>query len=273
MANTIGYGQGAVNNTNGFGKAPTNNTIDFGEVCADSWSPETNLVGGSSFSNTQSIELDGIDAHVTMGNVLNFDITDAFTFSCWIKFDTLGTDEVFISKWSSASSFKGYALYKNSSDKLVVFLRESSSRFNLFVSTATVSNNVWYNIVVTYDGSRLNSGINLYLNSAVQAGTRSGLFSSGSMTTTLPFNVGARNNGELPVNGFMDEVAVWDSELSSTDVNTIYGTGTPSDLTDLSPLSWWRFEETSGTTATDSGSGGNTGTLDNTVVRSTDVPT
>jgi hypothetical protein len=47
MANTIGYGQAAVNNTNGFGKAPTNNTIDFGEVCADSWSPETNLVGAS----------------------------------------------------------------------------------------------------------------------------------------------------------------------------------------------------------------------------------
>jgi len=45
MANTIGYGQAAVNNTNGFGKAPTNNTIDFGEVCADSWSPETNLTG------------------------------------------------------------------------------------------------------------------------------------------------------------------------------------------------------------------------------------
>ena len=47
MANTINWGQGAVNNTNGFGKAPTNNTIDFGEVCADSWSPETNLTGAS----------------------------------------------------------------------------------------------------------------------------------------------------------------------------------------------------------------------------------
>ena len=227
---------------------------------------------GSSFASTNSFTFDGNIDYIDMGNVLDFDITDAFTFSCWIKFDTLGTDEVFISKWSSASSFKGYALYKNSSDKLVVFLRESSSRFNLFVSTATVSNNVWYNIVVTYDGSRLNSGINLYLNSTNQAGTRSGLFSSGSMTTTLPFNVGARNNGELPVNGFMDEVAVWDSELSSTDVNTIYGTGTPSDLSDLSPLSWWRFEGT-GTTAIDSGSGGNNGLLDNTVVRSSDVPT
>ena len=202
---------------------------------------------GSSFASTNSFTFDGNIDYIDMGNVLDFDITDAFTFSCWIKFDTLGTDEVFISKWSSASSFKGYALYKNSSDKLVVFLRESSSRFNLFVSTATVSNNVWYNIVVTYDGSRLNSGINLYLNSAVQAGTRSGNFSTGSMTTTLPFNVGARNNGELPVNGFMDEVAVWDSELSQPDVTAIYNGGVPDDLNNSGlsrvPLSWWRMGE------------------------------
>ena len=51
MANTIGYGQGAVNNTNGWGKSATNNTINYGAVCADSYSPETNLVGGSSFTN------------------------------------------------------------------------------------------------------------------------------------------------------------------------------------------------------------------------------
>ena len=74
MANTIYWGQAAVENTNGFGKSATNNTIDFGEICSDSWSPETNLTGTGatpSFSNTQSIELDGMDAFVTMGNVLN----------------------------------------------------------------------------------------------------------------------------------------------------------------------------------------------------------
>ena len=82
MANTINWGQGAVNNTNGWGKSATNNTIDFGEVCADSWSPETNLVGGTSFSNTQSIELDGVDDYV------DFDKTIAgttFSISGWFK--------------------------------------------------------------------------------------------------------------------------------------------------------------------------------------------
>ena len=48
----------------------------------------------------------------------------------------------------------------------------------------------------------------------------------------------------------------------------------PNDISSISGLvSWWRFEETSGTTAIDSGTGGNDGVLDNTAVRSSDVPT
>ena len=90
MANTIGYGQGAVNNTIDWGKAPTNNTIDFGEVCADSWSPETNLVGGTSFSNTQSINLDGIDDYVNVGTS-SLGITSAITVSAWVKIPTTNT--------------------------------------------------------------------------------------------------------------------------------------------------------------------------------------
>ena len=76
----------------------------------------------------------------------------------------------------------------------------------------------------------------------------------------------------LPANGNLDEVAVFGSELSASDVTAIYGTGVPNDITDLNPISWWRFEEGSGTTAADSGSASNTGTLDNAVF-STNVPT
>jgi hypothetical protein len=43
-------------------------------------------------------------------------------------------------------------------------------------------------------------------------------------------------------------------------------------ISDLSPISWYRFEEGMGTTAIDSGSGGNNGTLINGVSYSTNVP-
>ena len=242
--------------------------------------------GGSSFASTNSFTFDGNSDYVGCGDVLNLDITDTFSFSQWVKFNSLGTDEVIISKWSSASSFKGYVIYKNSSDKIVVFLRESNIKFNLFVSTNTLSSGVWYNITLTYDGSRLNSGINLYFDGVPQAGARSGNFYTGSMITTLPFNIGARNNGELPLNGFIDEVSVFNSELSGgfagSDVTAIYNNGVPNDLSSFNPISWWRMGEEAtnagkGWVLTDQGSGGNNGFSDTLPAPpaqpSTDVPT
>jgi len=73
--------------------------------------------------------------------------------------------------------------------------------------------------------------------------------------------------------GNQDEFAIYDSELSAAEVLAIYTDGVPTDLTDLSPVAWYRFEEGSGTTAIDSGTGGNNGTLENSPTYSTDVPT
>ena len=167
MANTIGYGQGAVNNTNGFGKAQTNNTIDFGEVCADSWSPETNLTGTGatpSFSNTKSIELDGVDDIVTMGNVLDManDGTDAFSISCWFK-TTDGSFQILASKQSNSSPFNGYNLYITCTTIGFFFgTTLGNLRLQGTAPATTLANGNWHHIALTYDGSQDISGFTVY---------------------------------------------------------------------------------------------------------------
>ena len=60
--------------------------------------------------------------------------------------------------------------------------------------------------------------------------------------------------------GKMSNVAIWNSD-QSLEISNIYNSGVPGDLSSLSPLHWYRFEEGSGTTATASGTGGNNGTI------------
>ena len=127
---------------------------------------------------------------------------------------------------------------------------------------------MWNHIVVTFNSGTLD----IYVNGIAQ----------GLSVPILPSSL-AHNDGTLDIGYFeglgrnffgnIDEVSIFNSELSASDVTAIYGTGVPNDISSLSPLSWWRFEEISGLTAIDSGTGGNDGVLDNTVVRSTDVPT
>ena len=275
MANTIGYGQGAVNNTNGFGKAPTNNTIDFGEVCAESWSPETNLVGGTSFSNTQSIDLDGIDATVNIGATpsnLRFNRLDTFSISAWVKVDTTQNNVIVANQRAPSTNYRGYYLAVNTSNQVIVILRSTLSDRLIYTSTTTLSNSVWYHIVFTYDGTATTTGGNIYIDNSLDTLTRTGTL-TGTMESTDPLYLGSRDDSDNWFAGHLDEISIFNTELSASDVSTIYGTGVPNDISSISGLvSWWRFEG-SGTTATDSGTGGNNGTLDNAVAYSTDVPT
>lgn len=69
----------------------------------------------------------------------------------------------------------------------------------------------------------------------------------------------------------LDEVALWDSELSAAQVTNIYrgeedggsgGTnGTPGDLSSFSPLHWWRFGDGTGDVNASGGTPANTGAI------------
>ena len=43
--------------------------------------------------------------------------------------------------------------------------------------------------------------------------------------------------------GNIDEVAIWDSTLTSANITSIYNSGEPADISSLSPTSWWRMGE------------------------------
>ena len=278
MANTIDWGQAAVNNTNGFGQAPTNNTIDFGEVCADSWSPETNLTGTGAtppFSNTKSIELDGIDDYVDMGNTLDFTNTDAFSISCWFKRTRSGVSEFLVSKQDSTSNARGYTLLIPFDDnKVTVVIRNNTASSGRLIvdCTTAITNTNWHHIVMTYDGSSSVSGINLYLDGNPDTGATSGTLSA-TISNSASFQIGAKNGGN-EFSGNIDEVSVYNSELSASDVTSIYNGGSPTSLSSYSSLvSWWRCGDGDTAPTLTDNKGSNDGTMTNFSTFSTNVPT
>ena len=244
----------------------------------------SNAIGGASaresFINNYSVELDGIDAYVDCGtnSSLNFERTDTFSYSVWVKRNTTGTTHTLLSKMAPTGNRRGMMFILNSSNVVAVMLRTDTSFTSqrLFIkSTTTITDTDWHHIVFTYDGSSTIAGCKIYIDGVSDTLNSDGTLSA-TIENTAPFLIGALSTAPLlPADAFMDEVAVFDSELSASDVSSIYngnGAGKPGDLSSFNPLSWWRFEEGSGTTAADSGSASNTGTLENSATFSTDVP-
>ena len=230
--------------------------------------------GGESFSNIYSVDFDGTDDSVNMGNAseLDFNHHDAFTLSVWIKREEINSASVMVEKMMTSGAFTGFQFAFLSDNTIRIYHRRQNQTYNRIYrvtdDTYTDTTN-WYHVVATYDGSRSNTGLKIYVNGSEAASTGYNSMNAGAWTNTADFKIGRLTLGNI------DEVSVYNSELSASDVTSIYngnGAGKPGDVTSLNPVGWWRFEEGSGSTATDSGSGGNDGTLTNDAAFEEDVP-
>lgn len=232
------------------------------------------------FVNTKSIGLDGVDDFVNCGNnsSLNFERTDTFSYSFWVKRNSFGTNHMMLSKMNPSGNRRGMFFNLNSENKVVVMLRTDTSFTSqrLFWKTNELINNTnWRHIVFTFDGSSTVAGGKIYIDGAAATFDVANGTLSATMQNPSPFLIGSMSTAPLlPADATMDEVSVYDYELTASNVTAIYGTGVPNDITSLNPLSYWRCGDgDTSPTLTDNGSASNDGTMTNFSTFSSNVPT
>jgi hypothetical protein len=195
-----------------------------------------------------------------VGNDSSLSISGALSITAWIYADSLSGYPMIISKRAGASSH-AYQFYSTGS-------KINYNNGTIVQSTGTISIGAWTHVGVTFDGS---GGVSFYINGS-SAGTATA--ASSNPTNSSSVTIGKAYNGNY-FDGKIDELAMFNSALSASDVTAIYNSGVPADLTSYSPVGWWRMGDNdggTGTTITDQGSGGNDGTLTNGPTFSTTVP-
>jgi hypothetical protein len=234
----------------------------------------------SGLSNNYSVDFDGTNDY--MGVTPSSSI-DLYGFSAWFKSNSL---------ISASSGIKGVLLGQGGSsyflalggnatgdftNELITIRQGAQNSFAYTSASATIDTN-WHHIAAAWSTSSATTGgdgYDIYLD-GVKVGNAAGTSTPSSpYTLSSTFSIGMRANGIYYFNGLIDEVAIFNSALSASDVTSIYNSGTPNDISSLSPVGWWRMGDNdggTGTTVTDQGSGGNDGTLTNGPTFSTDVP-
>ena len=241
-------------------------------ICLPSFAGTTSPASGGGFENDYSISLDGSDDYCDISGASGvFNSATTFSISLWYYARANG-GAVF---GCGTSGTNGVWILPYDVHNLYLSIRNGSG------SAITASNpglNKWVHVVATY-----NSGASIiYLtpeggSTSTYSGT---LDTSLSSTAGTNLSIGMLQAGfDLEFNGLIDEVALWSSVLTSSNVTAIYNSGVPNDLgpagLNLSPVGWWRMGDNdggTGTTITDQGSGGNNGTLTNGPTFSSTVP-
>lgn len=230
-------------------------------------------------SNISSVALDGTDDYLSINSAseLNFgDGSDlAFSISAWVYIDTLSNFTI-LTKGVYPSTGQ-YHVRMTGGQKMQLVLYDGSAFQSCFIDQS-LSTSQWYNFVFTYDGrggTSAKNGILGYLNGNLASlSTSSSGSYSGMSSSSAPLYIG--RNGNSYSDGLVDEVAMFDSVLSASNVTAIYNSGVPSDISSINPIAWWRMgdgiEGGSGTTVYDMAGYGNNATLTNGATYSPSVP-
>ena len=221
--------------TSGISAADSSGHADTGTVDGTTnWT--SGQIGGA-------LSLNGTNAYVKASNLVSTQI-DNITMSAWVKWNgSTSGHQVIFNNGNSGSS--GYTIYLDhgNGDKLALV----AGGVTVMLSQTVLPVGQWVLITATRS-----SGIwNLYVNGSSVAITNSG---ATPRTPSGETTIGAAQGGVYPFNGSVDDVRFYNTAFSSNVVMALYN-AVPI------PVAYWKLDETSGTSAADSSSQADTGTV------------
>jgi len=192
---------------------------------------------GWSGSNTYSLNFDGTDDRLDASSVVTSSATSG-TISAWIKTTSTAYQAILSTADTSGNGTWGWmAVYNN---KLRITFRESMGTVKIADGSTTINDGSWHHVVAVSSGT----AYNLYVDGSAETLTNSNNDGTwfGDLTSLTSTNIGShvRVSAGNFFSGNIDELAVWDSDQSSN-ISTIYNSGTPGNLLPLNPNHWWRM--------------------------------
>ena len=245
--------QNAITDSSGNGYTGTNNgatNSPGGVAVIPSWKIPSALPITTTPNYTTALDFDGSD-FIDLGRPASLNLmpsVDEFSISAWFKTSAQGTIYSFGAPSSNSNTQIKIAIRGGDYLPEVVLKGTATT-----IGSTTYNDGNWHNIVLTCTTSTAN----LYID-----GSNVGSPTIGTATITSTDNgaIGARTapTGGFFFNGSISNVSICNTNLSASQVSTLYNNGTPETAVSFSPVSWWKLD-TGGSTITDY-AGSNNGT-------------
>jgi len=183
--------------------------------------------------NKGIIDFDGTDDYVDLGDILDFERTDSFTFTLWINLDTIALDyPKLVDKRKNDSSKRGYQFFLGGSSE-----PSHPSSLGMTLTSTNVSNDivayspdnsikagVWQHAVLTYSGNSDVSGVIFYIDGVQQATqtVRNGLSATILNDVSLTIASPALGSSDDFLNGRIANCYVYNRALTAAEIKQNY---------------------------------------------------
>lgn len=169
--------------------------------------------------NGRALVFEG-STYVSAGQVGNFDGDVPFSVAARFR-PTVSSAGAVLSKMDDANSFRGYDVLFINGKIESHFVHHWPDKAFKVVTKQTLTLNEWHHVVVSYDGSRQASGIQVVVDGKIHevvVATDNRL--DGPLTTDKPFHIG-RRQASIPFHGLIDDVQVYSLGLSAAEATQV----------------------------------------------------
>jgi hypothetical protein len=214
----------------------TYDTTSSGSSVCPNTSTQSVEVAVAAIANNHSFSFDGLNDYIIAQHNSDLNLSTAFTISIWINI-------------SGGTSFRGILAKKDLSvaahGVYSMSLIDASNNVRIYLNGATagttnttLNNNTWYHLSAVYDGSGSSNAdkLKLYID-GVNTTLNLATIPSSINSNTENLHIGAYYNTSLLFNGNIDELGIWNTALTASQIQNIYdatGTNLTKDLTTVS---------------------------------------
>lgn len=170
----------------------------------------------------------GASSNLTGARLDRLENTGAFTINLWFNQTTISNYDMLFAKATGTSGGYSANIFTYTDNRIYLDTNTVTNARGFFAYNTLVQANRWYMLTMVYNGSGAN---NTYKLKAYLNGTEIGLNYTGTIPTTAVNNTNnisiGSNYGELNswFEGRIDEVAIWNRNLSPAEITQIYNNG------------------------------------------------
>ncbi len=192
----------------------------------------SNLIKSIPYSGYSMLFDAGDGDHITTNGPI---ITSGgLSFSCWFKTSDTTNNQVI---WNGIDSTTAKSFVRITGTALRVKIIDGSGGNNNIDNTVTTADGKWHHIAFTSDGLTTTNGVIVYLDGAPLGTT--GTLSNAGFASTTKNQIGSYAPNTWNFDGNLSNPAFFNRVLSQDEILRVYNGGSPGDLSNLGPTSWW----------------------------------
>lgn len=214
----------------------------------------------SSNGQGNCLYFDGTDDYISVANhsSLNFG-TGSFTIEFWIKTNNSSSTALGLINKKANSTSSGWVLFFKNGQ---IGTKVNSNSTQWWGVAGNLNDNVWHHVAIVFYAYSDDIDGDLWQGTAYFDGQNSGsiIFTRTTVTNSESLLISKHYSGGY-FSGYLEEIRIWNTARTETQIQSNMHSQISGSASGL--VAYWRFNESSGSSANDETSNNNDGTLNN----------